>query len=112
MGTCPIQIHYLSAHPLIRQTLTHVAAGGTVAEEVISTVRTAHAFGTQQILAGLYDGHNHLALVAEMRSAVVMGIGLAIVFFASYSAYALAFSFGTTLIIRGHGTLFVIGTLI
>ena len=105
-------ILHLSAHPIIRQTLTHVAAGGTVAEEVISTVRTAHAFGTQQILADIYDGHNHLGLIAEMKSAVVMGIGLAIVFFASYSAYALAFSYGTTLIIRGHGTFFMIGILV
>ena len=51
----------------------------------------------------MYDNHNQLALDTELKTALVMGAGMAIVFFAAYSAYALAFSFGTTLIIQGHG---------
>jgi len=34
--------------------LRHVAEGGTIAEEVISSIRTVQAFGTQHILSGLY----------------------------------------------------------
>ncbi|KAH9000914.1 P-loop containing nucleoside triphosphate hydrolase protein [Lactarius hatsudake] len=62
-------------------SLKHVAEGGTLAEEAVSTIRTAQAFGTQTICHG---------------------VGLASFFFAIYAAYALAFSFGTTLINQGH----------
>ena len=40
-----------------RSSLQSIASAGTIAEEVISTIRTAQAFGTQRILSGLYDGH-------------------------------------------------------
>ncbi|CAL1712814.1 unnamed protein product [Somion occarium] len=83
-------------------SLKHVAEGGTLAEEVISTIRTAQAFGTQNILGTLYDGHIQLAHKADMKGAAWHGGGLAVFFFIIYSAYALAFSFGTTLINGGH----------
>lgn len=83
-------------------SLKHVANGGTLAEEVISTVRTAQAFGTQKILSGLYDVHVNQSLLVDMKAAVWHGGGLAVFFFVIYSAYALAFSFGTTLINSGH----------
>lgn len=86
-----------------RLSLKHVAQGGTVAEEVISTVRTAQAFGTQAVLSAIYDSHVVQAFDAEIKTAIVVGIGLSVFFFAAYSAYALAFAFGTTLIIQGHG---------
>ena len=77
-------------NPLLsRSSLKHVAAGGTLAEEVISTVRTAQAFGTQRVLADLYDGHTSLAYVADMKAAAWNGGGLAVFFFVIYSAYAL-----------------------
>lgn len=83
-------------------SLKHVAEGGTLAEEVVSTIRTAQAFGTQSVLASLYDVPIHKALDVDSRAAVCHGVGLASFFFAIYSAYALAFSFGTTLINQGH----------
>ncbi|KAG8998635.1 GTPase-activating protein, partial [Tulasnella sp. 427] len=82
--------------------LNAIAEGGTLAEEVISTVRTAQAFGTQNILSGLYDVHVAKAHAAERKVAVIHGIGLGIFFFVIYASYALAFSFGTTLILQGH----------
>ncbi|KAL5632549.1 hypothetical protein ACGC1H_005482 [Rhizoctonia solani] len=78
------------------------AGGGTLAEEVISTVRTAHAFGTQETLAGRYDVFINKASVLDNKAAVIQGCGLGIFFFVIYGAYGLAFSFGTTLIIQGH----------
>ncbi|KAI0073491.1 P-loop containing nucleoside triphosphate hydrolase protein [Panus rudis PR-1116 ss-1] len=83
-------------------SLKHTAEGGTLAEEVISTVRTAHAFGTQQILSLLYDSHIEKAFKVDMKAAAWHGGGLGVFFFVIYSAYALAFSFGTTLINSGH----------
>ncbi|KAG9118341.1 GTPase-activating protein, partial [Ceratobasidium sp. 392] len=78
------------------------AGGGTLAEEVISTVRTAHAFGTQETLAGRYDVFINKAYTMDNKAALFQGCGLGIFFFVIYGAYGLAFSFGTTLIIQGH----------
>ncbi|KAF9221679.1 P-loop containing nucleoside triphosphate hydrolase protein [Gyrodon lividus] len=85
-------------------SLKHVAQGGTLAEEVISTVRTAHAFGTQKTLSGLYDVHIVAARTIDAKAALFQGSGLGVFFFVIYSAYALAFQFGTTLINEGHAT--------
>ncbi|TCD61612.1 GTPase-activating protein [Steccherinum ochraceum] len=87
---------------LMQQSLKHVADGGSLAEEVISTVRTAQAFGTQTVLADLYDGHTSKAYIADMKAAAWHGGSMAVFFFVIYSAYALAFDFGTTLIGQGH----------
>ncbi|KAF9077717.1 P-loop containing nucleoside triphosphate hydrolase protein [Rhodocollybia butyracea] len=82
--------------------LKAVADGGTLAEEVISTVRTAQAFGTQSILASLYDTHIENSSVVDAKAAIWHGGGLAVFFFIIYASYALAFYFGTTLILDGH----------
>ncbi|KAI0789769.1 P-loop containing nucleoside triphosphate hydrolase protein [Abortiporus biennis] len=83
-------------------SLNHVADGGSLAEEVISTVRTAQAFGTQETLAELYDGHIKQSKSVDMKSAAWQGCGMAIFFFTIYAGYALTFDFGTTLINQGH----------
>ncbi|XP_006462775.1 hypothetical protein AGABI2DRAFT_207384 [Agaricus bisporus var. bisporus H97] len=83
-------------------SLKHVAEGGNLAEEVISTVRTAQAFGSQAVLAKLYDESINKSLQVDMKAAVWHGSGLGVFFFVIYAAYALAFSFGTTLINQGH----------
>ncbi|KAI0246194.1 ABC transporter type 1, transmembrane domain-containing protein, partial [Lactifluus subvellereus] len=79
-------------------SLKQVAEGGTLAEEVVSTIRTAQAFGTQNVLASLYDLPILKAFNMEFRIALSQGFGLAGFFFSVYCAYAIAFSFGTTLI--------------
>ncbi|KAI0032067.1 P-loop containing nucleoside triphosphate hydrolase protein [Vararia minispora EC-137] len=83
-------------------SLGFVADGGSFAEEVFSTVRTAQAFGTQSTLSRLYDVSITKANVVDRKAAVVNGIGLSLFFFIIYSAYALAFDFGTTLINEGR----------
>ncbi|THH21388.1 hypothetical protein EW146_g137 [Bondarzewia mesenterica] len=85
-------------------SLKHVADGGSLAEEVISTVRTAQAFGTQKVLATLYDLPIHQAYLVDAKAAVWHGGGLACFFFVIYASYGLAFSFGTTLINEHHAT--------
>lgn len=103
-----LEFVHLTNSFLTRISLKHVAEGGSVAEEVISTIRTAQAFGTQKILAELYDSHIEQSHVVDVKAAVVHGCGLSVFFFVIYSAYALAFSFGTTLLIHGHATVGII----
>ncbi|KAG2338495.1 P-loop containing nucleoside triphosphate hydrolase protein [Suillus weaverae] len=85
----------------MQMSLNHVAKGGSLAEEVISTVRTAQAFGAQKFLSSLYDKHVNGSRIADSRGAIWHGGGLACFFFIIYCAYALAFDFGTTLINEG-----------
>jgi ATP-binding cassette subfamily B (MDR/TAP) protein 1 len=70
-------------------SLGYVAEGGSFAEEVISTIRTAQAFGTQKTLTRLYDVSVNKAFGVDYKSAVVNGCGLSLFFFFIYSAYAL-----------------------
>ena len=88
----------------MQMSLQHVAEGGTLAEEVISTVRTAQAFGTQHVLADLYDERVYKSRAVDLKAAVWHGCGLSFFFFVIYGAYGLAFNFGTTLINHGEGT--------
>lgn len=69
--------------------MKHVAEGGSLAEEVISTVRTAQAFGTQNILAGLYNVDIQKALKVDMKASVANGGSLGAFFFILYAAYGL-----------------------
>lgn len=73
----------------VRMSLDHVADGGNLAEEVISSVRTAQAFGTQRILSGLFDTHVQKSYAAELKSSICEGGGLAFIYFAIYASYAL-----------------------
>ncbi|KAF9267350.1 P-loop containing nucleoside triphosphate hydrolase protein [Marasmius fiardii PR-910] len=86
----------------MQDSLKHIADGGSLAEEVISTIRTTQAFGSQKVLSAIYDKHVDLANIVDVKAAVVHGIGLSIFFFIIYSSYALAFSFGMTLVLSGH----------
>ncbi|PPQ91666.1 hypothetical protein CVT25_012879 [Psilocybe cyanescens] len=71
-------------------SLKHTAEGGSIAEEVISTVRTAQAFGTQKILGALYNSHIDESHKVDMKASIWHGGGLAVFFFVIYSAYGLA----------------------
>ncbi|KAI0660475.1 multidrug resistance protein 1 [Cubamyces menziesii] len=85
-----------------QMSLQYGAESGTVAEEVISTVRTAHAFGIQRVLADLYDSHVLKSRAVDLTTAVWQGVFISFWTFLLYAAYALAFNFGTTLINHGH----------
>jgi ATP-binding cassette subfamily B (MDR/TAP) protein 1 len=52
----------------------------------------------------LYDTHINESEAVDSKAAIWHGGGLAAFFFIIYSSYALAFYFGTTLIIDGHAT--------
>ncbi|KAG2073837.1 P-loop containing nucleoside triphosphate hydrolase protein [Suillus decipiens] len=79
-------------------SLEHVAEAGSLAEEVISTIRTAQAFGIQKILSGIYDKNVDVTRVVDTKTSIWQGVGIGCLFFVVYAGYALAFDFGTTLI--------------
>ncbi|KAG1804628.1 P-loop containing nucleoside triphosphate hydrolase protein [Suillus subaureus] len=83
-------------------SLKHVAEAGSLAEEVISTIRTAQAFGTQKVLSGIYDKNIDVTRIVDTKASIWNGAGLGCLFFVIYAAYALAFDFGTTLINEGQ----------
>ena len=85
-----------------RAQLTEIAKGGSLAEEVISTIRTAQAFGTQKILAAMYDVYLDRTHKLGGKLALIHGAALAFFFFVIYGAYGLAFQFGTTLVLSGE----------
>ncbi|KAF8157643.1 P-loop containing nucleoside triphosphate hydrolase protein [Mycena galopus ATCC 62051] len=86
----------------LRQVSQHTADAGTVAEEVISTIRISHAFGTQSIMADIYRAFTLKSILANTKAAVVSGITAGIIFFTLYASYGLAFYFGGTLILGNH----------
>jgi hypothetical protein len=73
-----------------RASLNHVSDGGTIAEEVISTVRTAQAFGTQNTLALKFDEHVTKAGHADLSAAIYQGMGVGTMFFVVYASYSLS----------------------
>lgn len=73
----------------MQMSLGFIAEGGTLAEEVISTIRTAQAFGSQKSLAALYDKSVIKAKKVDYKAAAAHGFGLGIFFFVIYGAYAL-----------------------
>ncbi|KAG2041266.1 P-loop containing nucleoside triphosphate hydrolase protein [Suillus americanus] len=83
-------------------SLKHVAEAGSLAEEVISTIRTAQAFGTQKVMSGMYDKNVDVTRVVDTKASIWQGAGLGCLFFVTYAGYALAFDFGTTLINEGQ----------
>jgi ATP-binding cassette, subfamily B (MDR/TAP), member 1 len=70
-------------------SLKHAAEGGTLAEEVISTIRTAQAFGSQLVLQKIYNKFVGDSESVDLRAAVWNGGGLSVFFFVVYSTYAL-----------------------
>lgn len=62
---------------------------GSVAEEVISSVRTVHAFGVQGTLAQVYNGYLLKSHDIGISTAMWIGVCIAIMLFTVYAAYAL-----------------------
>jgi ATP-binding cassette, subfamily B (MDR/TAP), member 1 len=71
-------------------SMKEYAAAATIAEEIISSVRTAQAFGTQDKLAKLYDDNLIAAQRTEYRRQFVEAVMLAVLFFCIYGFYGLA----------------------
>jgi ATP-binding cassette, subfamily B (MDR/TAP), member 1 len=80
------------------------AEGGTVAEEVLSSVRNATAFNTQEKLARQYDTYLKRAERAGRKTQMLMGCMMGIMMGIINSLYALAFWEGSRLLVRDEIT--------
>ncbi|XP_075443556.1 ATP-dependent translocase ABCB1 isoform X1 [Ascaphus truei] len=79
--------------------LTAYAKAGAVAEEVLAAIRTVMAFGGQKKEIQRYEKNLEDAKKIGIRKAVTANISMGFAFFLIYASYALAFWYGTSLII-------------
>ena len=88
-----------------KQSLALYAEGGTVAEEVISSIHNAVAFGIQDKLAKQYDRQLSIAERYGFRIKAVAGSMIGVLMFYLYLTYALGFWLGGQYITHGECTL-------
>src|ERR1700761_4686247 len=62
-------------------SLSHAGDSATIAEEVISTIRTTQAFGAMGKLAGMYDDHVEKGSAADVKVAVGTGVAMGFFYF-------------------------------
>ncbi|KAK0732777.1 P-loop containing nucleoside triphosphate hydrolase protein [Apiosordaria backusii] len=88
-----------------RQNISAYAQGGSVAEEVISSVRNAVAFGTQDRLAKQYDVHLIKAEFFGFKVKSILGVMVAGMMLILYLNYGLAFWMGSVFLLDGSTSL-------
>ena len=76
---------------LSAKILKEYSAAATIAEEVLSSVRTAQAFGTEDKLSKLYDENLDSAQKVGYKKSIVFAIMFASIFTLIYLSYGLAF---------------------
>lgn len=95
-----------------KQSLESYALGGSVAEEVISSIRNAVAFGTQSKLARQYDEHLAQAEKYGYKVKFVLGVMVGGMFMIVYLNYGLAFWMGSRFLVDGQLGLSAILTIL
>ena len=88
-----------------KRSLEAYALGGTVAEEVISSIRNATAFSTQDKLARQYDRHLTEAEKWGLKVKVALGFMIAGMMCVVYLNYGLSFWQGSRFLVDGDMTL-------
>ncbi|KAF0515741.1 multidrug resistance protein MDR [Gigaspora margarita] len=83
-------------------SLGFYSCAGIIAEESISTIRAAVAFGAQKKLSNLYDAYLGDARKEGFKKSLLVGFALGIMLFGSYVFSPLAFWYGTTMIINNE----------
>ncbi|KAI4870942.1 P-loop containing nucleoside triphosphate hydrolase protein [Hypoxylon rubiginosum] len=84
-----------------KNSIQAYATGGSVAEEVISSIRNAVAFGTQDRLAKQYDSHLIRAEYYGFRKAASVAIMVAGMMWIIYMNYGLSFWMGSKYLVDG-----------
>ena len=88
-----------------KQSLESYALGGTVAEEVISSIRNATAFNTQDKLARQYDAHLNEAEKWGLKLKISLAVMISAMMGIIYFNYGLSFWMGSRFIVDGQMTL-------
>ncbi|OQD80248.1 hypothetical protein PENANT_c037G08426 [Penicillium antarcticum] len=86
---------------LSKKYLGHFAEGGTVAEEVISSIRNAAAFNTQEKLARRYDGYLVEAEKSGFKLKATTSSMIGFLFLYIYLNYGLSFWMGSRFLVDG-----------
>ncbi|XP_072707607.1 ATP-dependent translocase ABCB1 isoform X2 [Ciconia boyciana] len=81
------------------------AKAGAVAEEVLAAVRTVIAFGGQEKEIKRYHENLEDAKRIGIKKAITSNISMGAAFFLIYASYALAFWYGTTLVLTDDYTI-------
>ncbi|EPX72912.1 leptomycin efflux transporter Pmd1 [Schizosaccharomyces octosporus yFS286] len=84
--------------------IAQLTSSSTFVEEVLSNVRNAFAFGTQDLLADTFTKFLIPARQNGIKKSIVMGIMVGWMFFVAYGAYGLAFWEGGRLLHAGELT--------
>ncbi|KAH6610391.1 abc multidrug transporter mdr1 [Trichoderma cornu-damae] len=84
------------------QSITSFALGGSLADEVLGSARTAVAFGTQDRLSNQYDEHLKKAEYFGFRLKAALGAMVGGIMLLLYLSYALAFWQGSAFLLRGE----------
>jgi ATP-binding cassette, subfamily B (MDR/TAP), member 1 len=95
-----------------KKSLQSYALGGTIAEEVISSIRNATAFGTQDKLAKQYDKHLIEAEYWGARVKTTLACMLGGMFLVIYLNYGLAFWQGGRFLVDGEVSLSSVLTIL
>lgn len=88
-----------------KQSLASYALGGTVVEEVFSSIRNAVAFGTQDKLARQYNEHLIVAEFWGRKMKTVLASMLGAMMTIVYLNYGLAFWMGSRYLVKGEMSL-------
>ncbi|KAB8296977.1 hypothetical protein EYC80_002380 [Monilinia laxa] len=95
-----------------KQSLGSYGVGGSVAEEVISSIRNATAFGTQDKLARQYDKHLTQAEKFGYKVKFTLAFMIGGMFLTIYLNYGLAFWMGSRFLVSGEISLANILTIL
>jgi ATP-binding cassette subfamily B (MDR/TAP) protein 1 len=95
-----------------KKSLAAYALGGSVAEEVLASIRNAVAFGTQDKLAKQYDVHLQEARHWGIRSKSALGCMIGSLLCIIFLNYGLAFWMGSRFLVSGETTLAHILTIV
>ncbi|KAI0603161.1 multidrug resistance protein [Biscogniauxia sp. FL1348] len=84
-----------------KNSIEAYATGGSVAEEVISSIRNAVAFGTEERLAKQYDSHLIRAEYYGFRKAAAVAVMISGMMWIVYLNYGLSFWMGSQYLVDG-----------
>lgn len=85
---------------MAKKELDAYGAAGSIAEEVLSSIRTVIAFGGQKKEIGRYENNLFFARNNNIKRSLLTGTGFGLLWFFIYSSYALAFWYGVGLVLE------------
>lgn len=108
MACIPVMILVLGCIVRISSIFTRrevevYGVAGSIAEEVLSGIRTVVAFAGQDKELLRYKDKLHLSYENNVKKGMLSGLGLGLLWLSMYVSYAIAFWYGVTLILEERG---------